>query len=73
MAQTVQSDLSSVCRGHWCVLHPGVVDEVLERRTLGRTQRKTPFDELLAFCRQEEKKKKKRVKESSLLNAKQRI
>lgn len=39
------------------VLHPRVVNDVLEGWTVGGTQRQAPFDQLLAFWRKKKKKK----------------
>lgn len=50
VADAVQSDLSVVCRGRR-VLHPRVVDDVLERRAFRRAEGQAPLDKLLALCK----------------------
>lgn len=49
MVDDVQSDLSVVRRGRR-VLHPRVVDNVLERRAFCRAEGQAPLDKLLALC-----------------------
>lgn len=50
VADAVQSDLSVVCRGRR-ILHPRVVDDVLERRAFCRAEGQAPLDKLLALCK----------------------
>lgn len=50
VADAVKPDLSVVCRGRR-VLHPRVVDDVLERRAIGRAEGQAPLDKLLTFCK----------------------
>lgn len=54
MGQTVQADLCALCAG-WCggggggVLHPWVIEDVLEGWPLRRPQGQAPLNQLLTF------------------------
>jgi len=50
VADAVKPDLSVVCRGR-CVLHPRVVDDVLERRAFCRAEGQATLDKLLTLCK----------------------
>ena len=58
MRQAMQADLSAVCaEGGGGVLHPRVVEYVLEGRPLRGPQGQAPLNQLLAFWRERGRQK----------------
>lgn len=53
VGQAVEPDLCGLCGGGRRALHPGVVEDVLERRPLGGPQGQAQFDQLLTLCGEE--------------------